>query len=170
METIDWTTFTKKIIIDTPMQRVYDSWTTTKNISTWFLKDAVYTASDNQVRTANEYVQEGDTYVWHWYNYDGEERGTVLEANGKDTIVFSFAQDCTVTVKLKEQRGQILLTLTQTDIPTDDFGKYNIYCGCNTGWTFWLANLKAFLEHGILLHDKGISGEEKPDASKYVNS
>jgi hypothetical protein len=25
--------------------------------------------------------------------------------------------------------------------------------GCSNGWTFWLANLKAYLEHGILLHE-----------------
>jgi len=37
-----------------------------------------------------------------------------------------------------------------------------IHYGCSNGWTFWLANLKAYLEHGILLNETEIDlrGEE----------
>jgi hypothetical protein len=39
--------------------------------------------------------------------------------------------------------------------------------GCATGWTFWLANLKAWLEHGITLHATGLS---QADTTNLVNS
>jgi len=42
--------------------------------------------------------------------------------------------------------------------------------GCSTGWTFWLANLKAWLEHGILLNDRGTDLLEDPRAGyEFVN-
>ncbi|MBT8283480.1 MAG: SRPBCC domain-containing protein, partial [Muriicola sp.] len=56
-------------------------------------------------------------------------------------------------VKLEAEGDQVLVTLIQTNIPTDEKNKMNIHVGCSNGWTFWLANLKAYLEHGILLNE-----------------
>lgn len=42
-----------------------------------------------------------------------------------------------------------------------------IYVDCITGWTFWLTNLKAWLEHGITLHARGLAPEE---TENLVNS
>jgi hypothetical protein len=42
-----------------------------------------------------------------------------------------------------------------------------IFVGCITGWTFWLTNLKAYLEHNITLHAKGLKQDETMD---LVNS
>jgi len=39
--------------------------------------------------------------------------------------------------------------------------------GCSNGWTFWMANLKAYLEHGITLHAKGMKQSEVAD---FVNA
>jgi hypothetical protein len=39
--------------------------------------------------------------------------------------------------------------------------------GCSTGWTFWLTNLIAYLEHDITLHAKGLKQYETKD---LVNS
>jgi hypothetical protein len=46
----------------------------------------------------------------------------------------------------------------------------NIHVGCSNGWTFWLANLKAFLEHGILLNETTMDLREIPLANfQFVN-
>ena len=42
-----------------------------------------------------------------------------------------------------------------------------IYDCWATGWTFWLANLKAYIEHGITLNARGLRQEETTD---LVNS
>ena len=63
-----------------------------------------------------------------------------------------------------------MVTLKQYDMPTDEKTKLDIYNGCSCGWTFWLANLKAFLEHGILLNEKEFDLTDIPQAGHiYVN-
>ncbi len=153
METIDWTTFTKKIKIKSSLENVYKYWTTPELLCIWFLKEAIYTDQNGLIKAQNEQLKTNDSYIWKWHNYDGEEKGNVVSANGKDTIIFSFAGDTQVKVSLTEKDNQVHLELTQSDIPTDDATKFKVHCGCSNGWTFWLANLKAYLEHGILLHE-----------------
>ena len=63
----------------------------------------------------------------------------------------------------------MLLALTQRGIGDDDTSKMNIHVGCNSGWTFWLANLKAYLEHGILLHDTEAGELELVEMFEFVN-
>jgi len=171
METIDWTTFTKKIKISSKLENVYKHWSTPELLSIWFLKEAIYTDPNGVVRTQNEQFNMNDSYVWKWHNYDGEERGYVLEANGKDAILFSFAGDAKVKVKLTEKDNQVHLELIQSNIPTDDANKHKVHCGCSNGWTFWLANLKAYLEHGILLHEtESDSTDDKISCGEYINT
>ncbi|MCH8330925.1 MAG: hypothetical protein IH946_06030, partial [Bacteroidetes bacterium] len=65
---------------------------------------------------SSDYIQQNDVYTWMWHNWDGQETGKIIEANGKDCIRFSFAETCEVTVTL-EQRGEaVLLSLTQSKI------------------------------------------------------
>jgi len=171
METIDWSTFNKKIKINTSLEKVYNHWTIPELLCIWFLKGAVYTDQNGIVKAQNEQLKTNDSYIWKWHNYDGEEKGTAKEANGRDTIIFSFAGNSNVKVFLEEKDNQILLELTQYDIPTDDATKFNVHCGCSNGWTFWLANLKAYLEHGILLHEtESDTIDDDISCGEYVNS
>lgn len=171
MEQLRFDQFTKKIYIKAPLQKLYWCWATKAGIETWFLRKAVYTASDGDTRKPDDFIQSGDTYTWEWHNWDGQEKGTILQANGKDFLDFSFANDvCKVSVKLEEKERATLLTLKQYDMPTDEETKMNIYNGCSCGWTFWLANLKAYLEHGILLNETEFDLTDIPQAGHvYVN-
>lgn len=153
MNQLTFDTFTKKIYIKAPLEKLYKSWATEKGITSWFLRGASYTDTGNRRRNPEEYIQANDEYVWTWHNWNGEERGKVLEANGKDTLAISFAGNCKVTLTLKEVEKAILLTLTQSNIPTDEAHKLKIHYGCSNGWTFWLANLKAYMEYDILLNE-----------------
>lgn len=171
METIDWTTFTKKIKINTSLENVYKHWSTPELLCTWFLKEVIYTDTKGTIIKQDELFNTNDTYTWKWHNYDGEEKGKVIEANGKDTIIFSFAGDTKVKVKLTEKDNQVHLELIQSNIPIDDANKHKVHCGCSNGWTFWLANLKAYLEHSILLHEtESDSTDDKMSCGEYVNS
>ncbi len=153
MEKLSFDSFTKKIHIKTSVDKLYWCWGTAEGICSWFLQDATYTDATKTVRTPKEHVQKGDTYVWKWHNWDSTEEGKVLAANGIDFLEVSFADDCKVSVSLEDKGTATLLTLTQANIPTDEESKLNIHYGCSNGWTFWLTNLKAYLEYGILLNE-----------------
>ncbi|WP_411031647.1 SRPBCC family protein [Spongiimicrobium sp. 3-5] len=153
MSKLTFDAFTKKIYIKASKEKLYWCWGTAAGITSWFLRSATYHNSKGNVRDPEEPIQAGDDYTWEWHNWDEKEHNKVLEANGNDTLEFSFAGSCRVTVHLEAHGSNTLVTLRQYGIPTDEENKLNIHYGCSNGWTFWLANLKAYLEHGILLNE-----------------
>ncbi len=153
MKKLTFDSFTKKIFIKTPTEKLYWCWATTEGITSWFLQNAEYRTTDGKLRDSSENVQTGDSYLWEWHNWDGQERGKVLQTNGINYLEISFAKTCKVSITIEDMGKATLLTLKQFEIPIDDDNKLNIHYGCSNGWTFWLANLKAFLEHGILLNE-----------------
>ncbi len=163
----DWTRFTKRIIIEKPVSTLYDCWATSDQMEKWFLEKAAFTGPGNKKRKGDERAMAGDTFEWKWNNWDFTETGTILSANDKDAISFTFGKGGNVHVKLRDQNGATEVILTQTEIPADEESKIEIFVGCATGWTFWLANLKAYLEHGITLHATGLRQKETID---LVNS
>ncbi|TMU50609.1 SRPBCC family protein [Flagellimonas algicola] len=152
MSQLTFDSFTKKIYIKSTIEKLYWCWGTEAGICSWFLRSAVYTSANGEQRNPEEHIQAGDSYTWMWHNWDGEEKGTVLKANGSDSMEISFA-DSKVSVTLEQHETAVLVSLKQHQIPTDETSKLNIHHGCSNGWTFWLANLKAYLEHGILLNE-----------------
>ncbi len=152
MNKLTFDCFTKKIFIKAPIEKLYWCWGTSEGITSWFLSTAIYTSATGEERKVDENIQAGDSYLWKWHNWDGKEEGTVLKANGKDFLEVSFA-DSKVSVTLEDHEKAVLVTLKQHEIPVDEESKLNIHHGCSNGWTFWLANLKAYLEHGILLNE-----------------
>jgi len=68
---------------------------------------------------------------------------------------------------LKENIAGTDVLLIQDDIPTDEKSKIEFFVGCSIGWTFWMINLKAYLEHNVTLHAKGLKQDETTD---LVNS
>lgn len=152
MSQLTFDSFTKKIYIKSTLEKLYWCWGTETGICSWFLRSAIYASTNGEQRKPEEHIQAGDSYTWMWHNWDGEEKGTVLKANGSDFMEISFA-DSKVSVSLEQHETAVLVSLKQHQIPTDETSKLNIHHGCSNGWTFWLANLKAYLEHGILLNE-----------------
>ena len=170
MSTLSFDQFTKKIYIKTTLEKLYWCWATSEGITSWFLSKAEYRDGEGNLRSPEAQIQAGDTYTWGWHNWDGEEQGKVLQANGSDFVEISFAEVSKVSVQLEEKEGAVLLTLRQYEIPTDEKSKMNIHHGCSNGWTFWLANLKAYIEHGILLNETEFDLREIPLAGyQFVN-
>jgi len=170
METLNFNSFTKKIYIKASLEKLYWCWATKEGIESWFLKKAQYHCDNGNRHEPKENIKIGDSYIWEWHNWNGQEKGHVLQANGKDFVEFSFAEVSKVSVSLEDKKDAVLLTLKQYEIPTDDKSKLDIYNGCSNGWTFWLTNLKAYLEHGILLNEKEFDLTEIPQAGHvFVN-
>ncbi|MEX0291445.1 MAG: SRPBCC domain-containing protein [Flavobacteriaceae bacterium] len=170
MEKLTFDSFSKKIYIKAPKEKLYWCWATAEGICSWFLSKAVYRSPEGNLRQAKEFIQAGDQYTWEWHNWDGQEQGKLLKADGHSYIEFSFAEVSKVSVYLEEKEKAVLLTLTQFEIPTDEDTKMNVYNGCSNGWTFWLTNLKAYLEHGILLNELEFDLRGEPLAGHvYVN-
>lgn len=164
--TPDWTTFEKRIFIQKPIRIVYESWATKEKIENWFLEKADYFHLQNP-RKHGEYIEAEDHFIWKWHNWEFEEEGKIIEANGNDRISFTFGDGGIVHVVLKEKNQMTEVVLRQENIPTDEKSKQDIFVGCATGWTFWLTNLKCYLEYGITLHATGLRQEETKD---LVNS
>ncbi|MEL6918653.1 MAG: SRPBCC domain-containing protein [Bacteroidota bacterium] len=162
--------FTKKIHIKAPIEKLYWCWGTEEGICSWFLRKAQYTDNQGKTRSISEPIQKGDAYIWEWHNWDEQEKGQVLQANGTDFLEISFAGVSKVSVSLEDKGNAVLVTLKQYDIPTDEENKLNIHYGCSNGWTFWLANLKAYVEHGILLNETEFDLRNIPLAGyEFVN-
>nr|WP_299346512.1 SRPBCC domain-containing protein [Allomuricauda sp.] len=152
MKKLAFDEFTKKIYIKAPLEKLYWCWATSEGICSWFLRKAEYQNVEGKEREPSERIEKGDHYVWEWHNWNGQATGEILEANGKDNLIFTFEGNH-VSITLENHGKAILVVLRQYNIPTDDESKLNVHYGCSNGWTFWLANLKAYIEHGILLNE-----------------
>ena len=160
----DWSKFTRRITVNSPRRSIYEAWAVPSQIERWFLRSAEYVAFDGKTRGRDEAVETGDAYFWRWHGYldDVSESGRVVEANGKDRFVFTFTSNCIVTVDIREENGETVVELTQSNIPEDkDRG---IYIDCGYGWAFYLGNLKSVLEGGVDLRNKNT------DIKNVINS
>ncbi len=154
MENFDWTSFTKRIAVRSTVRKLYDAWTSAGEIERWFLSKANFFGSDGNALKANESVVANCAYEWSWYLFDQTEKGKIIDANGSDRLQFTFAGNCLVEVKLSQQNDMVILELKQSSIPTDEKSKRGIRLGCDSGWSFFLLNLKAVYEHGVDLRNK----------------
>lgn len=156
MDTYDWSRFVTRINVKAPIEKLYRCWATREGIEYWFLRLGEFKTADGILRAEDEFVQQGDTYRWRWHGWPDEvtEEGSILVANGKDYLKFSFGKAGNCAVTIKEEPGENIVELQQDNIPTDEYGMHNWHLGCKTGWTFYLANLKSLLEGGIDLRNK----------------
>lgn len=156
MDKQDWSSFTTKISIATSKEMIFDYFTIPENIELWFLSQAYFFPSEQKQRDSTSRVAAGDQYKWKWYGSDIISDGEVIELHSPDLFKFSFL-GCIVSVELKYEDGELMVELTQSEIPLDDTAKMNYYVGCTRGWTFYLANLKSIIEGGIDLRNKNVN-------------
>jgi hypothetical protein len=154
MKDFDWTTFTKRIAVKSTMQDIYNAWTKPCEIERWFLSKAAFYDSTGKAVDRYNNIEKNSAYEWKWYLYEPSEKGKITDCNGKDFIQFTFAGACLVDVKLADQDGFVIVELIQKNIPTDDNSKRSIRLGCDSGWSFFLLNLKSVYEGGLDLRNK----------------
>jgi len=154
MENFDWTSFTRRIAVKSTIQKLYDAWTSSEEIEKWFLSKAKFYSSEGRLLRSDQSIVSDCTYEWNWYLFDDTEKGKIIAANGKDNIQFTFAGNCSVEIKLIQQNDMVIVELKQSNIPTDEKAKRGIRLGCDSGWSFFLLNLKSVYEHGVDLRNK----------------
>src|SRR5471030_1340910 len=156
METGKWNSF--KVVGDynTDIRSLYESWATTAGLEKWFLRKADFFTIPRRLREPEEFILKEDVYEWYWYGWgdDSSEKGQILEANGTDLIKFTFAKDCIVTVEISSRNGVSLVELTQENIPLENDPAKNLFVQCQTGWLFYMTNLKSLIEGGVDLRNK----------------
>jgi uncharacterized protein YndB with AHSA1/START domain len=152
----DWSRFVKRVNVHAPKKKLYDAWATPLGLETWFLRKAIFTDRENNLRQHREPVLVGDNYQWYWHGYSDAtaEEGIILEANGVDRIGFKFGHAGRVTVSVVLEGGETIVELVQDQIPLTDEAKTDFHLGCSTGWVFYLTNLKSVLEGGLDLRNK----------------
>lgn len=166
MAKLQWDHFERKIYIKTTAKKIYSLWATEEGLLSWFLREANFVSPNGAPKHSSGLAEVGDSYTWRWHNWDGKTKGKITQANGLDFLEFSF-EESMVSVKFEEKNDVVIVTLKQFNIPEDDDSKLKIYYGCSNGWTFWLTNLKAYIEHGILLNETEFNLKEQ-ELAGYV--
>lgn len=147
--------FTLRVTVNASMNKIFKALATPVGIESWFLREAKFISPDKSIRKATDFIQPRDNYEWKWHGYpDYLQKGKVLKNNGTNKISFTFTGDCIVTMEIKSEKGETIISLTQTNIPEDKNPESDLYIQCQKGWTFYLANLKSILEGGIDLRNK----------------
>ncbi|MGZ3752508.1 MAG: SRPBCC family protein [Mucilaginibacter sp.] len=151
-----WTKFTITADFNTDARSIYQAWTTSAGLESWFLRKANFYTIVGRLRASDESISKEDTYEWYWHGFDDStvEKGEVLEVNSIDSLKFSFSGGSIVTVSIESRNGLTILELTQDNIPEENDLSKSLYVQCQTGWTFYLANLKSIIEGGIDLRNK----------------
>ena len=135
----NWKEFTLKVAVAASPAKVFKMWTNPKEICKWFLA------------TAKIDAKKSGMYEWSWLG-GGREKGKILSVREPSGFSFTFAgSKCDIKIK-KDKRGALVI-LRQYGIKTDEQNKVWTHLSCSLGWSFYLANLKAFLEHGIDLRE-----------------
>ncbi len=133
----DWTRFYLKIAINASPEKVFRAWTYAPEISKWFT-----------VKTEFEAKKNGRIY-FEWLGGDKmNDKVIAITKNRRLVIPFGTKGEKVEITVTKDGKGSIC-TLTQYDMKTTTKDKINMHMGCKQGWTFFLANLKSYLEHGI---------------------
>jgi uncharacterized protein YndB with AHSA1/START domain len=133
----DWSQFTQRIEIKAPPSKVFKSWTDAAEIVRWFTVKAVIEP------------RKGGRLYFEWLA--GDKLDTrIVRIRKPSLLVFPFGGGKEeVSVKIRKSGRVSLVELHQYGMKTTPTQKVSMHLGCQVGWTFFLANLKAWLEHGI---------------------
>jgi len=147
--------FTLRIAVRASVDQVRQAWTTPVGLEAFFIRQAE--------GASGESYQAGDQYRWEWAP-GIEDTGTVHRCD-ESAFEFGWYEDeGQVTVLWQEDGDETMVTLTEImSRPTNAEVRASRQFGCAMGWTFFLANLKAWLEHGIDLR------ENNPNRTEVVN-
>lgn len=164
MKDFNWSEFTRRIEIKSTLSIIYNAWTIPEEIEKWFLSSGRFFDDEGKEIARNSNIEGGNKYEWNWHLFTETEYGKITQANGKDFLQFTFAGACIVDIKLSMLDEYVIVELTQKNIPTDDNSKLNIRLGCDSGWSFYLVNLKSHYENGNDLRNKN------PNFKRMINN
>lgn len=157
----DWSKFQSEIFIGRPVSIVYRAWALPSEIQKWFIEVCEVCTRDNKSRGRDEFIQSGDQFRWHFD--EKQESGVFLEANTDTKISFTISGasrlSVKVTVHFQAVEGGTQIVLSQENMPHSEEDRINWHVDSKVAWTFFLANLKAYLEHNVDLRSTKYSAE-----------
>ena len=155
----NWASFKRQVFVKAEVSEVFQAWAVPEKIVQWFIAEADYTMPDGTLRPASEIVRAGDQYRWRWHQ-DLESRGQVLEVVDNEKMSFTFGskepesdEKIVVTITCKALEDTTLLELTQENMAVTPEAQVGWHMQCNLGWSFFMTNLKAWLEHSVDLRE-----------------
>ena len=157
---MDFNEFKVAIYLEAPARAVLDCWLCASRLEKWFLASALFVSSDGRVRDTTRPAEKGDSYTWEWI--EGTKEKGFIKRVTQDSFSFTFGADVLVEVTV-EEGTRTLLSLVQKNTSLSESSNQDVYVSCLSGWTFYLANLRAYLSHGIDLR------EQKPDRKDLIN-
>jgi uncharacterized protein YndB with AHSA1/START domain len=155
LEKFDWSRFTLRIAVKAAASKVFKAWTDSKELCKWFAYDAEV-----------EPHKGGKFSLTDLYGNTWELMFLAVRKNSR--IHFTFGMnDEQVVVKLRKSGSYSIIELIQFNMKTTPNHKWDTHMEQKVGWTFFLTNLKAYLEHGVDLrsHDR-----KKGYLDNFVNS
>jgi uncharacterized protein YndB with AHSA1/START domain len=147
-----WKRILWRIHVNVPMEAAYTALSTAKGLSGWMPMEAALTDAGGEPLPPGTAGSPGDHFRFSWHIGHSEE-GEFLEANGVDSVRFSFGQNTEVALSLEEtDDGSVVVTMEQTHDRGDEMN-LKMKMNYGAGWAFYLANLKSVLEGGLDLRD-----------------
>lgn len=168
----DWTKFKRQIFIKADREKVFRAWATSSEIIKWFIARARVVDSTGTERDSSDTVKPGDTYYWEWHQ-DLSTSGVILDVVQGHQLRFTFGdkekgsnEKIVVTVEFFDTKEGTRLELTQVNMADTPQAHVSWHMGCNMGWSFFMTNLKAYLEYGADLRE---TDPHRAYASRAIN-
>lgn len=104
-------------------------WATKAGMEKWFLRKCNFTEANGEPLFEEAAVKKVNLFTWYWHGLGDEvnEKGAILNANGINTLAFTFEQEggegMICTVNIYEELGETMCEILQANIPTDEKGK-----------------------------------------------
>jgi len=151
----DWSQFKLRVFINKPVSKVFEAWTKDKIVSKWFTE-----------KTVIEPKKNGRIY-FEWLAGEKMEAKVIsISKNRHFTFPFGNKGERVKVSFKKAGRGSVC-ELHQYNMKTSPESKWMMHRGCIQGWTFFLTNLKSYLENGIDLRSHDVKRSYRQN---YVNS
>lgn len=151
-EDYKWDNFTLTYYYPVKVEELFNSWTTSAGLESFFIQECRFLDSNEEVKTKSEIAEEGDSYTWKW-RHDFEVWGKVLKVLPNKEFVFSFGE-MKVQVLFQETKDGSVLFMKQSNIANNSDGLVMGHLNCRSCWTFFMTNLKSvYLTGTDLRHD-----------------
>ncbi|MFI5135298.1 MAG: hypothetical protein ACHQD9_05560 [Chitinophagales bacterium] len=158
IKNFDWSKFTLQISVRAETQSVYNAWAVPTALEKWLVSKAEFSIAFTILKSQFDLVQDGDCFEWSW-KHDGildGVKGKIVEANGENFLRFILDDTSMLCVTIRKENGETLVELFHKNISANDEALIVNYLSYLKEWSFYLTNLKSFLEGGIDLRTKEI--------------
>jgi uncharacterized protein YndB with AHSA1/START domain len=147
----DWTGFDVFLHVRAAPEAVLASWRTAAGLESFFVGEARFVEASGGIRPADERTATGDAYSWRGI-HGFEMKGKIIEASS-ERVAFSFGSRYAVSVTVAARDDGALLHLHQEGMADEPEDRVAGTLNCRSCWVYFLAALKARLEHGIEIRD-----------------